>query len=97
MSALRGFGFVITNGDAPRYWFVGKDGVRRWSDTGYPVEGDTLKHADLIQVPVNDETRPDAELVASARADIARGVKRLNRAARERAERIKQLSEGETQ
>ena len=35
---MRGFGFVIRNGLA-RYWYVGKDGVKRWADNDQPVEG----------------------------------------------------------
>lgn len=37
MNALRGFGFVAVNGVA-RYWYVDRDGVKRWVDNDKPVE-----------------------------------------------------------
>ena len=37
MSGLRGFGFTVTAGGAPRYWYTGCDGISRWSDTDKPV------------------------------------------------------------
>lgn len=37
MSGFRGFGFTITAGGVARYWYVGKDGIKRWSDTDLPV------------------------------------------------------------
>mgnify|MGYP003457793140 CR=1 FL=1 len=40
MTITRSFGFEITAGGTARYWYTGKDGIRRWSDSDKPVTPD---------------------------------------------------------
>ena len=40
MTITRSFGFEITAGGTARYWYTGKDGIRRWSDNDKPVTPD---------------------------------------------------------
>lgn len=37
MSTLRGFGFTFSGGTC-RNWYVGSDGVQRWSDNDRPCD-----------------------------------------------------------
>ncbi len=42
MTGLPGFGVEFTiPGMVARHWTAGKDGVKRWSDNGQPVDADT--------------------------------------------------------
>ena len=47
MTITRSFGFEITAGGTARYWYTGKDGIRRWSDSDKPVTPDHEFIADM--------------------------------------------------
>ena len=38
VSGLPGFGIVFEAGRAPRRWWAGEDGIRRWADNDQPVD-----------------------------------------------------------